>query len=114
MEEDLDDIGIKTRNVVIHMECYGESSWVNSLGEVWPTQSVDQWVDYLTNLPSGEEVPNIDWIIAVFPGTNKNNGSSDPGIRSWAEPVKAMKYLLKNRCNLKGSLVFFPTVRQMV
>ena len=59
MEEDLDDIGMKTRNVVIHMECDGEASWVKSLGEVWPTQSLDQWVDWLTNPSSREEVPNI-------------------------------------------------------
>ena len=32
VEEDLDDIGIKTINVVIHMECDGEVSWVKYLG----------------------------------------------------------------------------------
>ena len=32
VEEDLDDIGMKTRNVVIHMDCDGEKSWVKSLG----------------------------------------------------------------------------------
>ena len=32
VEEDLDDIGMKTRNVVIHMECDGEVSWVKYLG----------------------------------------------------------------------------------
>ena len=30
--EALDDIGTKTRNMVIHMECDGEASWVKSLG----------------------------------------------------------------------------------
>ena len=41
-EEALADIGMKTRNVVIHMECDGEASWLKPLGEAWPTQSVDQ------------------------------------------------------------------------
>ena len=44
VEEALAVIVVKSIKVVIHMECYGESSWVNYLGEVWPTQSVDQWV----------------------------------------------------------------------
>ena len=50
VEEDLADIVIKTRNMVIHMECDGDLSWVNFLGELWQTQSVHQWVDCLTNL----------------------------------------------------------------
>ena len=49
VEEALADIGMKTRNLVIHMECDGEASWVKSLREVWPTQRVNQWVDWLTN-----------------------------------------------------------------
>ena len=49
VEEALADTGTETRNVVIHMECDGEASWVKSLGEVWPTQSVDQFWDWLTN-----------------------------------------------------------------
>ena len=44
-EEALANIGTRTRIVVIHMECHGEASWVNSLGQVWTTQSADQWVD---------------------------------------------------------------------
>ena len=63
VEEDLADIIMKTRNVVINMECDGGASWVKSLGEVWPNQSVDQWMDWITNPSSVEEVPNIDWII---------------------------------------------------
>ena len=47
-EEALEDIGMKTINVGINMDCVGEASWVKSLGEVWPTQIVDQWVDWLT------------------------------------------------------------------
>ena len=50
VEENLADIGMKARNVVICMECDGEESWVKSLGEVCPTQSVDQWVGWLTKL----------------------------------------------------------------
>ena len=41
VEEALADIGIKTRNVVINMECDGEASCVKLLGEVRPTQIVD-------------------------------------------------------------------------
>ena len=51
------------------MDFDGEASWVRTLGEVWPTQSVDQWVDWLTDLSSGKELPNIDCLISVFPGT---------------------------------------------
>ena len=49
VEEDLADIGIKSRNMVIHTKCGGKESWVRSLGELWPTQIVYQWVDWLTN-----------------------------------------------------------------
>ena len=49
VEEALYNIGMKTINVVIHIECDGDASWVNFLGEVWPNQSLDQWVDWLTN-----------------------------------------------------------------
>ena len=90
MEEALDNIAMKTRNVVIHMECDGEAYWVKSLGEVWPTQGVDQWVDWLTNPSSEEELPNIDWLIAVLPSTKKNNGIPEPDIKSWVHTVKAM------------------------
>ena len=30
-EEDLADIGTKTRNVVIHMDCDGDASWIKLL-----------------------------------------------------------------------------------
>ena len=69
VKEGFSDIGMKTRNVVFHMECDGEASWVNFLGEVWPTQSVDRWVYLITNPSSGEELPNIDYLVSVFPGT---------------------------------------------
>ena len=90
------------------MECDGEASWVNSLGEVWPTQSVDQWVDWLTNPSSGKEVPKIDCLITVLPGTKKNDGRPEPGIKSWEEPLKALRDILNKICNLKGSLVSPP------
>ena len=70
-KKDLSDIGMKSRNVVIHMEWDVEETWVKLLGEVRPTQSVDQWVDWLTNPNSGYEVPSINWLIEVLPGTNK-------------------------------------------
>ena len=49
MEEALADIEMNARNVVIHMECDGESYWVKFLAEVCPTESMDQWVDWMTN-----------------------------------------------------------------
>ena len=60
VEEALSDIGMKAINVEIHMDCDGEASWLELLGEVQPTQSVYQWVGWLTNPSSGEEVPNIN------------------------------------------------------
>ena len=45
VEEALADIVMKYRDVVIHMECDGQSSWIRSLGEVCPTKSVDKLVD---------------------------------------------------------------------
>ena len=81
VDEALDDIGMKSRRVVVHLECDGKESWVDSLGEVWTNQSVDQWVDWLTNPPPGEEVPNINWLIVVFPSTNINDGRTESGIK---------------------------------
>ena len=96
------DIVMKTRNVVTRMEFDGEASWVKSLGELFPNQSVDQWVDWLTYPSSGEEVPNIDCIISVFPVTKKNYRRPDPGIKAWVHPVKELRDLSKKSCNLKG------------
>ena len=42
MEEDLVGIGMKSIKVEIHMEFDGKASWVISVGELLPTQSVDQ------------------------------------------------------------------------
>ena len=81
---------MKTIFVVIHMECDGETSWLKCLGELWPTQSVDQWFYFLTNPSSREKVPNIDWLVAVFPGTNKIDGRPDPIINSWEQLVNAL------------------------
>ena len=66
------NIGIDDIKVVICMDCDGDKPWVMILGELPPTQSLDQWVYWITNQSSGEEVPNIDWLISVFPDTNKN------------------------------------------
>ena len=45
VEEALANIGMKTRNVVIHMHYDGEVFWVNFLGEVWPTQNlINGWI----------------------------------------------------------------------
>ena len=52
-EEDLFDIVMRSRKMVIHMECYVKAYWVMYIGGVWPTQSVDQWLNWLTKPPSG-------------------------------------------------------------
>ena len=52
------------------------------------------------------EVPNIYWLISVFTGNKKGDGKPDPSIKSWAQPVGALKDILKNVFNLKGALVF--------
>ena len=72
-----------------------------------------QWVDWITDPTSGCEVPNIECIIKVLPITRKNYGRPDSGIKSWAQPVKALKDILNKRQNLKGSMVFPPTVGNM-
>ena len=85
--------------------------WQGILGEVleevWPNKSMCQWVDWLTSPTSGEETTNTKWLIAVFTGTKKNDRRPDPRIKSWGKPLKSLKDMLSNRCNLKGSLVFF-------
>ena len=68
----------------------------------------DQWVDWLNNLSSKEEVPKIEWIIAVLPCTKKIYGRPYPGVKSWAHTLKALTGLFKKNCNLKSSLVFCP------
>ena len=88
--------------MVIRMECDGELLWVKLLREVLPTQNVYQWLYWITNPSSGDGVHNIDWIIAVFPGTKKNDRRKEPDIKSWAQPVKAFRDLLKKSCNIKG------------
>ena len=65
-------MGRKKRKVVINVKCYGKLSWVRSLVEVWPTQRVYQWEDWITNPSLGEEVSNIDWLIEVLTGTKKS------------------------------------------
>ena len=69
---------------------------------------MDQWLECRTSPYPEDEVPNIDGIIAVFTGNKKYVGNPDPSIKSWAQPVGALKDLLKNRYNLKGALVFCP------
>ena len=77
----LDNIGTKAINVVICMDCDGEASCEKSLRESFPTQTVDQWLNWFNNPSSGEEIPNIECIIALFLITKKNDGRLDPGIQ---------------------------------
>ena len=67
-----------------------------------------QLIDWLTNPPSVEELPNIDWLIASFPGTKKNYSRPDPDINLWVQTVRVLNDILSNILNIKGSLVFFP------
>ena len=67
---------------------------------------MDQWVEWLTSPDPEYEVPNVDWIIALFPGSKKYDEKPNPSIKSWGKPVFSLKYFLKNRCNLKEVLVF--------
>ena len=107
-EEALADIGMNSRRAVIHLEYGCEEDWLNPLEEGWRNQSVYQWVEWLTRPAPEDEVPNIDWLIAVFPGRKKDDRKPDPSIKSWSKPVGALKDILKNRCNLKGAFVFCP------
>ena len=88
VEEALNDIRVNSREVVIHLDCDGNKSWMSSLGKLFPTQSLDLRLDWMTNPPSGEELPKIDWLVVLFPITNKNYSWTDPDIRSWGKPVK--------------------------
>ena len=50
---------------------------------------------YLTSPDPEYEVPNIDWIIALFSVTKKDDGSPDPSTKSWAQSMGALKGLIK-------------------
>ena len=63
---------------------------------------------WLTRPAPEYEVPNIDWITALFPGSKKYDGKPDPRIKSWGNPVGALKDILKNICSLKGLSVLCP------
>ena len=39
VEETLVDIGMNTRNVVIHLEYYCDTAWISYLGYTWTTHS---------------------------------------------------------------------------
>ena len=60
VEEALSDIEMNARIAVIHLERDGGEEWINSLEEGWRTQSVDQWVDWLTMSSPEDEAPNND------------------------------------------------------
>ena len=58
-------------------------------------------------MPSPEdEIPNIDWLIAVFTSYKRDDGDPDPTIKLWVQPVGALKDLMRNICNIKGALLF--------
>ena len=55
-----------------------------------------QWLDFITNPQSGEEVPNIYWLVTVFPGNTKNYGRIDPDVKAWIQPVNLVKVVFRN------------------
>ena len=70
---------------------------------------MDHWVEWTTKTYPEDEVPNIDWPIAVFTGGGGGYcGKPEPVIKSWAHPVGALQDLIKKRCNLKEECVFCP------
>ena len=46
---------------------------------------------WLTRTAPEDEVPNIDCLIALFTGEKKYDVKPDPSIKSWAQPVGALK-----------------------
>ena len=77
VDEALEDIGRNTSTEVINLECDCEEDWLNPLEEGWPIQSMDQWVEWLNRPDPEDEVPNIDWLIAVFPRRKNDDGKLD-------------------------------------
>ena len=66
VDQDLENIGMHIRKMLVHMEFNYNIPWIRSLKELWTTQSVDQWVDWITSPSQGEQDPNINWIIEIL------------------------------------------------
>ena len=71
VEEALSYIGMNFKRAVFRLECDGEEEWINSMEKGWRTHSVDQWLEWHTSPYLEDEVPNIDWTIALFPRNKK-------------------------------------------
>ena len=52
-------------------------------------------MEWITRLSTEDEVTNIECPIAVFYGTRKDYGNSEPDINSWAQPVSAIEEIIK-------------------
>ena len=83
----LEDIGVNSRKVVVHLECEYDASSLKSLGDVRTTKIVEQLLGWLTRSDPKEYTPNIYWIILIFLGIKKYDGRPDRYIKSWAQPV---------------------------
>ena len=81
VDEALEDIGRNARREVIHLKCDYEEDWLNPLEEGWLIQSMNQWVEWINRPDTEDEVPNIDWLIAIFPGRKKDDGKPDSIIK---------------------------------
>ena len=64
-------------------------------------------MEWIRRTATEYETPNIYWIIEVFTGTKKDDWKPESGIKSWAQPVGALKDLIIYICKLKGALVFY-------
>ena len=56
-------------------------------------------MEWLTRPDTEYELPNIDWVIAVFDRNKRDYENPDPIITSWEHPVVALRDLLKKRLN---------------
>ena len=65
-------------------------------------------MECLTRSALADDVTKTDMIFTVYNGTYKDDGKPKPSTKSWAQPVRELKHLLKKRCNLKWALVFCP------
>ena len=63
VEEDLEDIGMNNRKLVLKLEGYCEAAWTRTMGEGWKIKSADQCVEWITRIDTEEELNSMDLII---------------------------------------------------
>ena len=85
LEESLADIYMDARKKVVQLQWDCEAAWIMSLGKLWPTNSLFQQMECSNSKASESEVPNIYWIVAIFPGIKKDYRNPDHDIKQWAQ-----------------------------